>query len=42
MSTMEMVIVDLENLDCAETGDIGWIPSVLAIVTAEMEIVDLL
>ena len=39
---MEMVIVDLEDLDFAEMGVIGWILSVLAIVAAEMEIVDLL
>ena len=39
---MEMVIVDLEDLDFAETGAIGWILSVLAIVAAEMETVDLL
>ena len=29
---MEMVIVDPEDLDCAKTGAIGWILSVLAIV----------
>ena len=39
---MEMVIVDLEDLDFVETGAIGWILSVLAIVTVEMEIADLL
>ena len=39
---MEMVIVDLEDLDFAKMGAIGWIFSVLATVAAEMEIVDLL
>ena len=39
---MEMVIVDLEDLDFAETGAIGWILSVLEIVVAEMEAADLL
>ena len=39
---MEMVIVDLEDLDFAEMGAIGWILLVLAIVAAEMETVDLL
>ena len=39
---MEMVIVDPEDLDCAETGAIGWIFSVLAIVVAGMEAADLL
>ena len=39
---MEMVIVDLEDLDFAKMGAIGWILSVLATVAAEMEIVDLL
>ena len=37
-----MVIVDLEDLDFAEMGAIGWILLVLAIVAAEMETVDLL
>ena len=37
-----MVIVDLEDLDFVETGAIGWILSVLAIVTVEMETADLL
>ena len=41
-SSVEMVIVDLEDLDCAETGAIGWTLSVLATEAAEMEIVDLL
>ena len=39
---MEMVIVDLEDLDFAEMGAIGWILLVLATVAAEMETVDLL
>ena len=39
---MEMVIVDLEDLDFAKMGAIGWILSVLATVAAKMEIVDLL
>ena len=40
--TVEMVIVDSEDLDFAETGAIGWILSVLATVEAEMEAADLL
>ena len=39
---MEMVIVDLEHLDFAEMGAIGWILSVLAIVATEMETANLL
>ena len=39
---MEMVILDLEDLDFAETAAIGWILSLLATIAAEMEIVDLL
>ena len=39
---MEMVIVDLEDLDCAEMGVIGWILSVLATIVAEVEAADLL
>ena len=39
---MEIVIVNLEDLDFAETGVIGWILSVLATVVVEMEIADLL
>ena len=35
--TVEMVRVDLEDLDFAETGAIGWILLVLATVAAEME-----
>ena len=42
MSTVEMVIVDPEDLDFAEMGAIGWILSVLATVAAEMETIDLL
>ena len=37
-----MVIVRLEDLDCAETGAIGWTLSMLEILTAEIEITDLL
>ena len=37
-----MVIVDLEDLNCAEIGAIGWILSMLAIVAAEMETTDFL
>ena len=37
-----MVIVDLEDLDFAKMGAIGWILSVLATVAAEMETADLL
>ena len=39
---MEMVIVDPEDVDLAKTGAIGWTLSVLAIVAAEIETVDLL
>ena len=41
-STIEIVIVDLENLDFAEMGAIGWTLLVLEIVAAEMEITNLL
>ena len=41
-SSVEMVKVRLEDLDCAETGAIGWTLSVLAIVTVEIETADLL
>ena len=41
-SSVEMVKVDLEDLDSAETGVMGWTLSVLATVVAEMEITDLL
>ena len=37
-----MVIMDLESLDFAVMGAIGWILSVLAIVATEMETADLL
>ena len=37
-----MVIVDLEDLDCAETGAIGWILLVVATVVAKMETTNLL
>ena len=40
--TIEMVIVDLEDLDFAETEAIGWILLVLATVAVEMETADLL
>ena len=39
---MEMVIVNLEDLDFAETRSIGWILSMLAIIATKMETVDLL
>ena len=39
---MEMVIVDLEDLDFAKTGAIGWMLSVLAIVATKMEVANLL
>ena len=42
MSTVEMVIMDPEDLDFAETRAIGWILSVLATVAAEVETADLL
>ena len=41
-SSMEMTKVRPEDLDCAETGVIGWTLSVLAIVVTEIEIADLL
>ena len=37
-----MVIMDLEDLDCAEMGAIGWTLSVLATVVAKMKTTDLL
>ena len=40
--TIEMVIVDLENLDFTETRVISWILSMLATVVVEMETVNLL
>ena len=39
---VEMVIVDLEDMDFAEMGAIGWILLVLATVTTKMKIADLL
>ena len=39
---MDMVKVPLEDLDCAETGAIGWTHSVLATVVAKIETADLL
>ena len=41
-SSMNMVKVHLEDLNCAKTGAIGWTLSVLAIVAAEIETADLL
>ena len=41
-SSVEMVKMRLEDLDCAETGAIGWTLSVLATVAAEIETNDLL
>ena len=41
-SFMDMVKVHPEDLDCAETRDIGWTLLMLATVAAEIEIADLL
>ena len=41
-SSVDMVKVRPENLDCAETGAIGWTFSVLAIVAADIDTADLL
>ena len=41
-SSMDMVKVRSEDLDCAETGTIGWTLSVLATVVTEMETANLL
>ena len=41
-SSVEMVKVRLEDLDCAETGAIGWTLSVLATVAAKIDTADLL
>ena len=41
-STVEIMIVDPEDLDCAEMGAIGWILSMLATVAAEIEAANLL
>ena len=41
-SFVDMVKLHLEDLDCAETGAIGWTLSVLATIAAEIEIANLL
>ena len=41
-SSVDMVKVRSEDLDCAETGAIGWTLLVLATVATEIEITDLL
>ena len=41
-SSVDMVKVRPENLDCAETGAIGWTLSVLATIVAQIETADLL
>ena len=41
-SSADMVKVCPEDLDCAETGAIGWTLTVLATVAAEIETDDLL
>ena len=41
-SSVDMMKVRSEDLDCAETGAIGWTLLVLAIVVAEIETTDLL
>ena len=41
-SSMEMVKVRPEDLDCAEMGAIGWTLSVLATVATEIETANLL
>ena len=41
-SSLEMEKVDPEDLDYAETGAIGWTLSVLATMTVEIEIANLL
>ena len=41
-SSVDMVKVCSEDLDCAEMRAIGWTLSVLATVTIEIEIADLL
>ena len=40
--SVEMVKVCLVDLDCAETGAIGWTLSVLVIIAIEIETADLL
>ena len=41
-SFVDMVKVRSKNLDCAETGAIGWTLSVLATIVAEIGTADLL
>ena len=41
-SSVDMVKVRPEDLDCAETGAIGWTLSVLATIVAQIETADLL
>ena len=41
-SSVNMVKVRPENLDCVETGAIGWPLSLLATVAVEIETADLL
>ena len=41
-SSIDMVKVRLEDLDCVKTRTIGWTLSVLATVAAEIETADLL
>ena len=41
-SSVDMVKVCSEDLDCAKTGAIGWTLSVLATVATEIETTDLL
>ena len=41
-SSVDMVKVRFEDLDCAEIGAISWTLSVLATIAAEIEIADLL
>ena len=41
-SSVDIVKVRLEDLDCAEMGAIGWTLSVLATVVAEIKIADLM
>ena len=41
-SSVDMMKVCSEDLDCAETGAIGWTLSVLATVGAEIDTADLL
>ena len=41
-SSVDMVKVRSEDLDCAEMGAIGWTLSVLAAAAAEIETTDLL